>query len=131
MNWTEIKEKYPNSCYKLEIFIGGHKKDDYSASDFEYDETALWYEDEDFEPQCFSKRRLYDFFDEQKMYIEIKSGYGITKILFSYNITLVFDIDDGFDEDWEEEPCYDTWDTRKEAEEQAFLKAFEILEGQL
>ena len=36
MNWKENKKKYPKSCYLLEKYLGGHKKDDYSSHEFEY-----------------------------------------------------------------------------------------------
>ena len=73
-----------------------------------------------------TKHELYDFFDEQGIYIAMETWYvdsaeqptDIPKFIPNIGgIGIDFAYADGYK-------------TRKEAEEQAFLKAFEILENQ-
>ena len=107
MNWTLIKEKYPNS-YKTALGWFGDLKD-----------IITW-------------RHLYDFFDEQGIYVNINLSYTAGKeIWFEYEIDTFNEKTDccSMDESDYDEP-YKT-KTRTLAEEQAFLKAFEILEGRL
>ena len=95
MNWTLIKEKCPKAFKKL-------KQD----RPFDYHQHP---------------RDLYDFFDEQGIYIEILK-------MFDGNYTtptgFYFYIDDYTRDEY-------SADTRTLAEEQAFLKSFEILEDKL
>lgn len=68
-------------------------------------------------------RRLYDFFDEQGLHISI----NYDNRLFSNLITNENSETEG---DYWVDAGYD-YPTRTEAEEQAFIKAFEILEAKL
>ena len=117
MNWKEIKEKYPKG----------------------YDSAKMWWIDEaglsqfqDFNPCSgvnVNDRYLYDFFDEQGIFINVVR-------MWYFEDTIENSLHEFFD--WEiiverefvsdsevEEP------TRTEAEEQAFIKAFELLEQRL
>lgn len=68
------------------------------------------------EPERYQRLRfLYDFFDELGIYIII--GHSPADKEFFYTIDIDMNCIDG-----------DYYKTRYEAEEQAFLKAFEILE---
>ena len=76
-----------------------------------------------------SDRDLFDFFDEQGIYININLSYVSDEgFWFEYEIDTFNKKTDccSMDESDYEEPYKTT--TRTEAEEQAFLKAFEILE---
>ncbi len=66
---------------------------------------------------CFECRDLFDFFDEQGIYISLHHIEG----------EFIYEIEDGnyFNDDAEYES------TRTEAEEKAFEKAFELLENKL
>ena len=65
-----------------------------------------------------SDRWLYDFFDEQGIYVIINRSPADNEFFWSIDIDK--DFCDG-----------DYTNTRTEAEEQAFIKAFEILEDKL
>jgi len=109
MNWDLIKEKYPKA-YQL------------------WRKWGYYFNTQD----KGRVRRLYDFFDEQGIIIEISLSYFGDNNWYEYNIDLLKDRDayiGSVDEPDYEEP-YKT-KTRTEAEEQAFLKAFEILESKL
>src|SRR5574343_40424 len=120
MNWEEIKKKYPKG----------------------YESAKMWWIDEadlsqfeDFEPCSglnINVRFLYDFFDESGIIIEVTLSYSNDINWFEYNIDLLDDRDDFYSS--MEEPDYSEpykTKTRTGAEEQAFLKAFEILEARL
>ena len=111
MNWNEIKEKYPK-VYRL---------------------AKMWWIDEadlsQFEPFELNEginvnfRYLYDFFDEQKIIIDI--GYhrlSMYSFMIFDNDSIVFGRDDNPELGYL---------TRTEAEQAAFEKAFEILESKL
>ena len=107
MNWKIIKEKYPKAHKYL----------------FDHCKVAI---------DIDKSRFLYDFFDEQGIYIEIELCYLKDKtIWFEYDINSPFWDDSicAMNEPDYEEP-YKT-KTRTEAEEQAFLRAFKILEEKL
>jgi|WetSurMetagenome_2_1015567.scaffolds.fasta_scaffold651543_2 hypothetical protein len=108
MNWTLIKEKYPKAWDKLSRFIG-----EKHIESFQY-LSKLW------------RVELYDFFDEQGIiinieYVEIDSFAGI---LYQRN-GVCYEVDKN------DNLYLPAQSTRTEAEEQAFLKAFEILESKL
>lgn len=100
MNWKEIEKKYPKG-YKLEEeWIKEHLRDDYG-------------------PGFNINRDLYDFFDEQEIYIEIWMKNDEEKLWgYTWHLAKMAPFeDDGL------------FVSRKEAEEASFLKAFEILEN--
>jgi len=69
----------------------------------------------------FIIRDLYDFFDEQEVYISV--------YLESLELKWVWRIHKGLKKELHRVSCNPSvFDTRSEAEEAAFLKAFEILE---
>lgn len=117
MNWEEIKEKYSKS---FELLIKNHNLDYYT------DETQfnnkLYYNLVDFHEE-FNIRDLYDFFDEQGLYIDIDCE-SIVKTPLHWTFT----IDKKGKGHSGEEVGYIN---RKEAEKVAFEKAFELLEERL
>lgn len=97
MNWNKIKEKCPKG----------------------YEKYALWQNYQKIAPQkTFFIRDLYDFFDEQGIYIEIR--FNIFRQGFGFYII----------GKWKP-VLFSNYNTRTEAEEKAFEKAFEILEDKL
>ena len=110
MNWDKIKEKYPKGLTAwLSFRFGVDSLDDWGMT----------------KDICISQiqvRTLYDFFDEQGIWIELtfegegKFHYDILKDARNY-------LHIGCD------PYSES--TRTEAEEKAFEKAFEILETKL
>ena len=124
MNWTEIKEKYPKAWDKLfEMFDEGVLE-----NEIVFDNEPSYISDiirfEKNVPLLFG-RLLYDFFDEQGVYVEIFRAFSYT------NKLQYWDWGVGNDDHFNaitgevEEP------TRTEAEGKAFEKAFKILEGEL
>ena len=104
MNWQNIREKYPKAYKILE------DNSDYFAA------LRLGV-------RGFDKRFLYDFFDEQGIYVnvmrwaETEAYFGLE--VWSYRIII------GKGEFVTSE---ETYDSRTLAETEAFTKAFEILE---
>lgn len=98
MNWNEIDNKYPKA----------------------YKEFGNWIDKDGYD----TDRDLYDFFDEQGIYIHIYN----TRILAWYWEIEEYRNGRLYNEDIE---CPISYKSRKEAEEQAFLKAFFILEEKL
>ena len=95
MNWQEIEEKYPESLKKVTNF---------SFHDYFYDEEyGLPNED----------RFLYDFFDEQNLFVAVFPTYYLDAWEYTINGEGKKNLGNI---------------KRTEAEEIAFLKAFEILE---
>ena len=93
MNWKEIKNKHPKS-FKVLNDWEGIKAD--------------------------PNRFLYDFFDEQEIYVfPLRGERHFNGIGFGYEIQA------------EKRHRQHGFKSRSEAEEQAFLKAFEILENNL
>ena len=100
MNWQENYQFYPKAW---ELFQG------------------WWGENYPQFDWLMCNRELYDFFDEQGIYLEvyvvgISDKFKATK--WNYDIA-------------NEQVDYLDYNSRTEAEEQAFLKAFEILEDRL
>jgi len=101
MNWIKISKKYPKANNLFSKWIDGHGMIDYEMRD------------------------LYDFFDEQKMWITISQSSneecGTLYNTWEYLI------------EWLEGNTMNEefFKTRKKAEQMAFEKAFEILENNL
>jgi len=120
MNWNLIKEKYPKAWDKCLT-------------------NNLWPDREPGFKEC--PRRLYDFFDSQGICINIlEAGILTGKIKDYTNFRWVMTTGFKTDRDagkWESSSIYnhdyplDKKVTRTEAEEQAFLRAFKILEDKL
>ena len=105
MNWTEIKEKYPKAS---RLLINYYDIDDSLI--------GIRYFVED-----YLARNLYDFFDSQEIYVCIEYRYGTASLPRWYWMVKQ---DNAANEQ-------DSSQTRTEAEEKAFEKAFEILENKL
>jgi len=105
MNWKEIKKKYPKSIELLKewLFLKLGNEGDLGLNMI----SGLFH----------TERRLYDFFDEQGIIILI----NYASQYWNYTINNFF-----IGKSKERDNI-----TRKQAEEQAFLKAFEILEKSL
>jgi len=106
MSWKGIEKKYPETYQKW----------------LEWDDCLIHnkvleqlYED------SYNIRNLYDFFDEQEIYIQISVKCAMDNSVWY----LVYIWAGMFDEHLQDKA------TRKEAEEAAFEKAFEILENKL
>ena len=82
-------------------------------------------EDLDRYTENYGIRFLYDFFDEQGIYIEISSNYG-EQFWFE-----IFNDQSLIGYNWDKKGDDIAYGNRTEAEEQAFMKAFEILEDRL
>ena len=93
MNWTEIKEKYPKAWNVL-----------LNSKHYHYGNS----------------RCLYDFFDEQGIYVGIISSPN------RYACTIFISASG---EKMSQSKDIEIGSTRSEAETAAFTKAFEILEG--
>lgn len=108
MDWKEIKESCPKA-YK--------RGQDWWTDNIEhYQRNGIV---DEYESLTVSERFLYDFFDGEGIYITVRP----------YN----FRVDKWFYAFWGIEVDYEMLKakTRTEAEEQAFLRAFEILELKL
>lgn len=103
MNWLALSHKHPNTMVKFRNWA--------------------WQNNVGFEPHI---RHLYDFFDEQGIGVFVEWGIDQTdhgKLIYRYKIL-----------HGEELNCalgLRHYSTRTEAEEQAFIRAFEILEQKL
>ncbi len=121
MNWNKIKEQYPKALKEFMLWDFEDNETDFE----EWVDTAWW---------LINKRNirdLYDFFDEQGIYISIRydnrweNPDSTDSEVINY---WDWDIDDSLNNlgsSQVEEP------TRTEAEEKAFEKAFEILESKV
>lgn len=110
MNWNLIKEKYPKVADKL-------------IKHYQIDDSLIGYR---YFMEDYLRRNLYDFFDGEGIIIEIGFSPG-NKVLpgdtvFYYDFCI---------DDFPVAESKDYYKTRTEAEEQSFLKAFEILEEKL
>ena len=112
MNWKEIKEKCPRA------FKFYTKKYGFVDTEIAQNNLLLMLGDD-------LDRRLYDFFDEQGIIIDIAPTFS-KKV----NGKTEFYIDWWID-DMPAAESNKNYKTRAEAEEQAFIKAFEILENKL
>ena len=137
MNWKEISEKYPKAFYELLIwFITSseykrefaidllNEDDKFKKSPYEYFKYNYLTAYEDF---SWDYRNLYDFFDEQEIFIEIEF-YPIPespKKPWTCNGT-IFEGND-LHLKW----CSEEYIKRSDEEEATFIKAFEILEEKL
>ena len=111
MNWKEIKEKYPKAYGLLT------KNGEYSIQS---GCLFLWVEHIAYH---YELRDLYDFFDEQGIYISIKIGSDFRHFDYSIHLKNIWKADSHGDSIRKT--------TRTEAETEAFTKAFEILEDSI
>jgi hypothetical protein len=116
MNLIEIKEKYPLAW----IEIIKPDKDNVILKDFGFEV----YEEMEMASMEVFPRSMYDLFDELGIMIEVgvdhtRAEYG--KPLFCYKV-LVFNHPEDQNNNWSV-----LYRSRPEAEEEAFKKAFEIL----
>ena len=122
MNWDEIKEKHPKAWEKLNRWA---KSEGFSIEFITTGGESLG-------------RILYDFFDEKKVYIDVGPTLnykeGVIRntphgLLFSSEVYTKHERN-GHDRPFLYEETFGSfWDSRIEAEEKAFEKAFEILEN--
>jgi len=99
MSWQEINKKYPKAW---NIYMNWFSEQNYGENlDFAFN------------------RDLYDFFDEQGIYINTEVAVETLHCNWFYNISGIKIYSEG------------GYKARKEAEEMAFTKAFEILENKL
>ena len=122
MKWKEIKKKYPKGLDKLFAWLNIEEYD----STISKEVGTKWYQFEhgyllSHEGFCWNKRNLYDFFDEQGIIIKIDVCPACDKYFFDVEIF----------SNTVHELIAITFESRKEAEQAAFLKAFEILENML
>lgn len=113
MNWNEIKEKYPKG-FKL---LSEYNKQ------FRY-ENGSWYDINGIGFDYYIERDLFSFFDEQGIHIMIDRDYDFADECYS-------DVWENDITDLKTNKRYidnKFYDSRTLAEEQAFLKAFGILE---
>ena len=119
MNWKEIKNKYPKAYKK---FTGDEICEEILHT-LDYLNTGL-----------YNIRNLYDFFDEQGIYVFVELDRTTYP---KYSPVIYYTSKPERVEDYYREEPSDEWrdkflyKSRKEAEERAFMRAFEILEGQL
>ena len=118
MNWKEIKEKYPKAFNQMNEWYGeGLLEFHHSENRYGHYFTdgvhivEMWND--------FLDRNLYDFFDENEIWIDIDHEFGAD---------WTFTIDNGGNGHDGDGTIYKT---RTEAETAAFTKAFEILEEKL
>lgn len=145
MNWETIKEKYPKT---IEIFMNWWMRNNAfkdlekrfvvtkygfaieslkTVSKFKGNETCKRW-------TCYTRhdndngnRFLYDFFDGERISIEVSWYHSDNP-----TIGIIWDADiTDFNCPAQIYEVVDNCDSRTEAEEQAFLKAFEILENKL
>lgn len=111
MNWKEIEKKYPKA---LALMYEWADKEAIGAfiDDFKY------------------QRMLLDFFDEQGVYVTTSIIYDWYDEKGNPSDTTLFGFFCDIDSKKKHEKSQ-VCETRKEAEEQAWNKAFEIREGQL
>lgn len=128
MNWREIKKKYPKAYRKLRKWVYlldptwynniSEQYDNKSDARYEFIQTLNNHTD------CvFNQHRdLYDFFDEQDLIIQIHYNRE-----FSFS-TLLYTNYDPYNGEYF---YYRHYKTRTHAEQEAFTKAFELLEERL
>jgi len=130
MNWKEIFNDNPNACSELINWIG-------SPLGVDSINTLLWFGDDS--KFLFPIRDLYDFFDEQGINVIITSEYYYDGINWLWQLlwhTPTYISNDKYttrDQYGGTSQYGDNgeYSVRTEAEEAAFLKAFEILEKNL
>jgi len=131
MNWTEIKEKHPKAWNNLIFFIGmGYgMSTEISSKDFLLLHGSSG---EHHDQMPFPIRDLYDFFDEQGISVCVMRDTMTEKRWFvevfedkPHNIDgVIFKWQFKIEEDHE-------FDSRNNAEDYIFTKAFEMLEEKL
>lgn len=109
MNWKYIKDNYPKAWNSLCEY---HENEVVGLIDHPY----VWDQD-NLAPSSWELRHLYDFFEIHEIYISMIHRDSLNSIP-PYQWKIRGDISEGFK-------------TRQQAEEAAFLKAFEILETKL
>lgn len=114
MNWNEIKEKYPKAFHKMHQW---HYKD--LAYKKPYPPIVI--KEYNRLQERDANRFLYDFFDEQDIYISINVNMFM---MFDWSIITTPDVSVFIQSDFD-------YNFRTEAEKSAFLKAFKILENKL
>ena len=123
INWKEIFDKYPKAWDLFWSWIISY--DEICEHDVEYLENRiqLFGGCEFSEFSHFNRGDLYSFFDENKVFVSVNydeflaSKFTPLSFGFTYKIKCIFS-------DHEERSIFMS---RKECEQQAFLKAFEIL----
>ena len=116
MNWIKIKEKCPKAFDILNIWICKEFGCDKIIATPQNYLLKIYPKNE---IHYFFERRLFDFFDEQEIYIALDIYWSDHKLRFlAYN----FQVKET-DKDFEINEL-----TRIEAEEKAFTEAFKILE---
>ena len=118
MDWELIKEKYPKAWEKFFLFRAKANAEADGVDSLDGD--------------IFKNRDLYDLFDENGIIIEITRSHSELKNFIGWFEYYIY-LDDilktcSMDNKDYTEPYTKT---RTEAEEQAFLKAFEILNNKL
>lgn len=138
MNWKEIKEKYPKAIKRFMEWRMKNNAFNFLEKRFcvtqygfaiESLQRKLGFQGKDIESWiCYDRhsddegiRFLYNFFDEQNIYISINVNMFM---MFDWSIITTPNISISIQSDFD-------YNLRIEAEEQAFLKAFEILEDKL
>ena len=138
IDWKDISEKCPKAWAKmlewkdyLEINIE-HLSNEYSGTigwwfdDGVHHHVKMW--------RVYEPRNFYDFFDENKVYIDISLEVQYTREIDEDGTNPHY-VPDGFYFDIHDErqqaATGGTFKTRIEAEEVAFTDAFEVLENKL
>jgi hypothetical protein len=115
MDWKKVKKKYPKSFEKLRDF--GDPSSPLEIFLIELNKRCK---------QVSYYRFLYDFFDENGLLIDIEiMWFGSNRYYFIFEINGIHNQNIGF---YDKEIARQK---RKEIEEIAFLKAFELLEKEL
>ena len=126
MNWKEISEKYPKGFCELNRWLIGCPDFDFDTGDDIYEAFKIQYLTA-YEDSPWNWRNLYDFFDENEIFIQPMTG--ITS-LETFERKWMWEIHQkNFTSETDMMPC--VYKTRTEAETAAFTKAFEILEIKL
>ena len=124
MNWKEINKKYPKAFDLFFEWFKGDPKAGVTKKEFlEVNDIVIMYG---------NLRELYDFFDEQGMYVNVRAdsifGQGEYVNLWMWEITTT---KEGYVGILEHGNLHLSDFSRTEIEEIAFEKAFEILEEKL
>jgi hypothetical protein len=117
MDWNKIKEKYTKAHKSLIEWMG----DNYCDIDFEFVNDS--WKGALIEPYTWKDRDLFDFFDELNINVQISVKCDLKDN--RWYIPYVWLLSDTTDIEFE------SCQTRLVAEEEGFLKAFELLENQI
>ena len=110
MNWNKIKEQYPKAIELLDDWVYENHPDIAFKNIFYF---------------------LEYFFDEQGIYIDVQPNLITPDLINKRKLKFSCEVYTNQGEFLYEECGKTFWDTRTEAEEKAFEKAFEILELKL